>query len=310
MKFLAKKETRENLSVFLKGFLMGCADIVPGVSGGTIALITGIYQRLIDGIRTFFDFFIWLFSRKGISSLLKLNKNKIMKEFRKIDFIFFSLLLAGIFLAIFLASNIIKHLIVNQPIATYSFFSGLILGSAAMLFISIQKKLRKIKLLPTAILLFGAGISFIIAGISSGISESSRLMTFFSGFVGISAMILPGISGAFILMLLGQYEYIIDVIRTLNIPEIAIFSVGALTGLLILSRFLSYLLHKYENMTKSFLVGLMLGSLRYQTTIIREQGQIETNLFSVGLFLLIGISLVFGLFKISQKKSLSQERTQ
>ena len=241
---------KETLILFLKGLFMGIADIIPGVSGGTIALITGIYIRLVHAISGI--------NLRFISRLARGDFEGAKKSIGDIDFQLFIPLLAGIGLAIFLMSNLLDYLLQNFEASTYAFFFGLILASAVLLY-------RKIGGLSVKIMIFSiAGFlaGFFLAGLATQQIGHSLPVIFLSGMIAICAMILPGISGAFMLLFLGLYDYMIDVLKNLQFLEIFIFIFGALIGILAFSRVLNYILRKYESITISFLIGLMLGALR------------------------------------------------
>jgi len=241
---------KETLIIFLKGLFMGIADIIPGVSGGTIALITGIYMRLVHAISGI--------NLRFISRLVKGDFEGAKKSIGDIDFQLFIPLLTGIGLAIFLMSNLLDYLLQNFEASTYAFFFGLILASAVLLY-------KKIKGLSVKIMIFSiAGFlaGFFLAGLATLQIGHSLPVIFLSGMIAICAMILPGISGAFILLFLGMYDYMISVLKNLQFLEIFVFILGALIGILAFSRVLNYILRKYESITIYFLIGLMLGALR------------------------------------------------
>jgi len=241
---------KETLIIFIKGLFMGIADIIPGVSGGTIALITGIYIRLVHAISGI--------NLRFISRLVKGDFEGAKKKIGDIDFQLFIPLLTGIGLAIFLMSNLLDYLLQNFEASTYAFFFGLILASAVLLYKQIKGFSVKIMIFSIAGFLAG----FFLSGLATLQIGHSLPVIFLSGMIAICAMILPGISGAFMLLFLGMYDYMIDVLKNLQFLEIFIFIFGALIGILAFSRVLNYILRKYESITISFLIGLMLGALR------------------------------------------------
>ena len=241
---------KETLIIFIKGLFMGIADIIPGVSGGTIALITGIYIRLVHAISGI--------NLRFISRLVKGDFEGAKKSIGDIDFQLFIPLLTGIGLAVFLMSNLLDYLLQNFEASTYAFFFGLILASAVLLYKQIKGLSVKIMIFSIAGFLAG----FFLAGLATLQIGHSLPVIFLSGMIAICAMILPGISGAFMLLFLGMYDYMIDVLKNLQFLEIFIFILGALIGILAFSRVLNYILRKYESITISFLIGLMLGALR------------------------------------------------
>ncbi|WP_421849745.1 DUF368 domain-containing protein [Marinomonas sp.] len=234
------------LKVYLSGLLMGAADVIPGVSGGTIAFILGVYDRLIRSL-----------SGVNKDSVIMLFKGDIKALWRHFDGAFLLSLGAGIVTSIFLLAGLITHLLAEYPSYLWSFFFGLILASAYFLINQI------------------AGFSFrhfvgLLIGVAAGASLSllvptqlntSYTMVFFSGMIAICAMILPGISGSFLLLMLGMYGFILSAVKSLDLAVIVVFAAGALIGLLSFSKVLHYLLNHARSMTLSFLTGVMLGAL-------------------------------------------------
>ncbi len=260
-------ESRETLMIFLKGMFMGIADIIPGVSGGTIALITGIYDRLIHAISDI--------DLKFIPYLLEGEFGAAKKNILRIDFKLFIPLLSGIGLAFLIMSNIIHFLLHNVTAPTYAFFFGLILTSAVFVYRDVcgaslrnsmkAEAFRHVdKISSKNLLFFIIGFLFAFLFVGSGALQigHSIPIIFLSGMVAICAMILPGISGAFMLLFLNQYEYMLSALRSLQFMEIFTFCFGALISILLFSRFLGYILERYRSFTMFFLIGLMLGALR------------------------------------------------
>lgn len=294
-----KKKIIEHMLMFLRGLAMGAADIVPGVSGGTIALITGIYTRFIDAIRQAFG----IVSRKNISAAARGRFRSIIKQVKSLDYGLILPLILGIGTAVLTMSNIIHHLMEEQTLWTYSFFFGLILGSAYFLY----RQLGRIDLKISLMAMIGATASFIIVGGEPTAVTPNLFFIFFAGSIAISAMVLPGISGSFILVLLGLYELIITSIKELDIIVIAVFSTGVFTGLLFFSRALSYLLHKKRELTMGFLIGLMLGSLRLQFNIVMEHASSQSLLGALA-FLILGCVIVIILEAKGRKKDGAQAK--
>ena len=232
--------------IIFRGCLMGAADLVPGVSGGTIALVSGIYYRLIEAIRCC-DFVAVRFIFLG--------------EFRKfwshIDGEFLLLLVAGIFLSIFSLAGLIEILLSDYPLIVWSAFFGLILASAVLLAYKVGKF--------TPFRIFLVTIGLIVSGAISlmpGVAlDGGAEIIFFSGFIAIIAMILPGISGSFILVLLGMYPSLLRAISSLDLFFLSLFFTGAVTGLILFSRILSALLKRANEATMSLLSGFLIGSL-------------------------------------------------
>ncbi|WP_295620089.1 DUF368 domain-containing protein [uncultured Methanobrevibacter sp.] len=230
---------------------MGSADIVPGVSGGTIALITGRYERLINAISRIKFGFIKPLLKGDFSEF----KAKLIEE---IDFELFIPLILGIGIAFITLAKVISYLLETQTAYTFSFFLGLILASAYILY----TRLGGLKLKLIIITVIGVILSYIFVGLNPIAANHSLIVLFFSGLIAICAMILPGISGSFLLLLLGQYQYMLNSLNTLNFVEIIVFCAGALIGILGFSKLLNYLLENYESATMAFLIGIMLGTLR------------------------------------------------
>jgi putative membrane protein len=247
-----------SILIFIKGLLMGAANIIPGVSGATIALITGVYERLIKALISIKPGFVLDFARGDFK--------KGWEQLKAIDFGLLIPLGFGISLAVFSMSSLINFMLDKHQAISYAFFFGLILASAVVLY----KKVHpfSIKEIPFSIL--GAGVSFVVI-LSPGLQLGHSLtMTFFSGMIAIIAMILPGISGSFILMLIGQYEFMTNAIQALDLPIMGVFIAGAVLGLLGFSRVLNYILDRWENYTMYLLIGLMVGALLYPVQMIAE----------------------------------------
>ena len=281
---------KEPLVIFLKGLFMGTADIIPGVSGGTIALITGIYERLVHAISSI--------DLRFISRFIKRDFDGAKKNIRNIDFQLFIPLLIGIALAIILMSRVMDYFLQNFEAPTYAFFFGLILASAVLLYPKIEGLSLKILLFSAAGFLFG----FFFAGLDplqTGDSLSIPLpIVFLSGMIAICAMILPGISGAFILLFLGMYDYMIDVLKNLQFLEIFVFIFGALIGILAFSRVLNYILRKYKSYTLAFLIGLMLGALRLLYENIESS---IDSIWPVVISGLLGFFIILVLMELSKR---------
>jgi len=225
---------------------MGGADVVPGVSGGTIAFITGIYEELLNSIKSF--------DKKAIQLLVK---RKFGELWQHINGTFLITLLSGILFSILSLAKLIHYLLNNQPIQLWSFFFGLIIISA--LLVSREIKQWKIQVIISGIL--GILIAYFITGATPSTTPDNYLFIFISGAIAICAMILPGISGSFILLIMGKYEFIIESVKDLNILVIVIFGIGCVVGLLSFSRLVSWLLSKYHDLTVALLAGFMIGSL-------------------------------------------------
>ncbi len=239
------KSKKEYFVIALKGIAMGAADIVPGVSGGTIALIAGIYEEFIDALKSF-------------SSALGVLKNKgLAATWKHINGSFLLALFSGIALSLITLVQFIKYALKEHPIMLWAFFFGLVLASCYF----VGKRVTKWNWSSIFALGLGAILIYLLTSIGPAETSSASWFIFLSGMVAICAMILPGISGAFILVLLGKYAFVIEALGEFNIKVIITFGLGAITGLLSFSHFLSFMLRKYHNFTIALLTGFMIGSL-------------------------------------------------
>ncbi len=241
---------KDTLIRFINGLIMGLANIIPGVSGGTMALLMGIYEKLIHAINSI--------PIKELPSLIKGNGKKFTTEMKKVDYAFLLPLIAGVAAATLVLARFIEMFLNDFPAMTFSFFFGLILASAGTLYNRIDKIDWKI-FLSGALGFFSA---FFIAGLSPLKANHSPIVIFFSGAISIVSMILPGISGSFILVFLQQYEYLINALNNLDLLTIMIFMSGAVIGLFSFAKGVEILFKKHKAMTLVFLFGLILGALR------------------------------------------------
>lgn len=225
---------------------MGAADIVPGVSGGSIALITGIYQRLLDSINSF--------NGANLSLLLKLE----FKQFYKaVNGTFLLSLLLGILTSVFTMSKVLTYLMDEHPIPLWSFFCGLILVSAFI----ILKEIKRWHLGVVLSVILGIIIAWWVTSLPPTTSPDVIWFTFVAGAIAICAMILPGISGSFILLILGKYETILQAVSDKDFLTLGVFASGCIVGILSFSRLISFLLRKFYSTTIGLLSGFMLGSI-------------------------------------------------
>jgi putative membrane protein len=262
------KTVKEAFLLYFKGVCMGGADIIPGVSGGTIALIMGIYHDLLKAIQSFNANFIKFALSFQFSRALEILHIRFLLS-----------LFAGIATSLITLAHVINILLKEYPVYTWSLFLGLIGASILLL----GKKVENILGTGGLGFLIGSICGYMIVGMIPVQTPETAWFIFFAGVIAICAMILPGISGAFLLLILGKYEYVTSALKNPFLPSnlfiIVVFGAGAFIGLLGFSRVLSYLLEKYHNITLAILTGLMLGSLRkvwpwketLETTIIREK---------------------------------------
>ena len=235
------------IKIVLKGFCMGTANVIPGISGGTIAFILGIYEKLIRTIKAF----DWKF----IKSICRLN---FKEAFSEIDVAFLSALFLGIVIAILTLSKVISQLLSSKPILIYSFFFGLILASIPIM-ARIIKEWTATKI---ATVLVTAVAAYFFVGMVPFTTPEAAWFIFLSGALAISTMILPGISGAFVLVLLGKYQFILDAINQWDLFVLGVFSLGMVVGIVGFVRVLSWLFNKYHDLTVTILTGIVVGSLR------------------------------------------------
>jgi len=251
------KSFKGQFVTFLKGLSMGLADIIPGISGGTVALIEGIYERLISAIKSINLKFIFYTFKTPVD---RENWKKAKKHFLDIDFKFLIPLGVGMITAFLSAARGINFLINEFTVQIYSFFFVLILLSAGIIYRRVQE--INFKTFIPGILGFLFAIIFL--GLEGGNVPHNLPIIFVTGFLAISTMILPGISGSFVVLFLGQYEYMLNALSSMSsyAPEIATFVIGGIVSLLSFSRVLNHLLKNYYSHTIFFLAGLMVGGLR------------------------------------------------
>ena len=241
------RSIKDYLVIGLKGMAMGAADVVPGVSGGTIAFISGIYEELLTSI-----------SNINLSLFKTLKSDGIKATWKQANGAFLLSLLVGIFISIVSLAKILKWLLENEPILLWSFFFGLILASV----LYIGKQIAKWNFITFFVMVLGAAMAFYITTLNPLVNEnSSSLFLFLAGAIAICAMILPGISGAFILVLLGAYKPVLAAVNDRNFTIIAIIGAGAVVGLLTFSRVLKWLFSNFKNYTLAVLTGFIIGSL-------------------------------------------------
>ncbi|MCQ4312051.1 DUF368 domain-containing protein [Pseudomonas stutzeri] len=236
---------KNTLLLYAKGIAMGAADVVPGVSGGTIAFITGIYDELLRSIGAVPGAAVLLFRGRIRDAWQAANAN------------FLLILLGGIFTSVLSLAKLITYLLDAHPIPVWSFFFGLILVSVHL----VGKEIQRWDCSRIVGLILGIAFAYVITVAAPVQWSDSGLSLFFAGAIAICAMILPGISGSFILVLLGLYPVVLGAVKNLDIAVLAIFAAGCLVGILSFARVLSWMLERWRDLTLAFLTGLMLGSL-------------------------------------------------
>lgn len=295
----------------LKGIGMGAADVVPGVSGGTIAFIVGIYEELIDSIKSI-----------NLTSLKMLCSLKFSRFWKAVNGNFLLAILFGIGLSVFSLAKLITYLLVQEPVLVWSFFFGLVLAS--IWFVSREVAQWNAK----TVIAFAAGAvaAYAITITTPAETSNDLWFIFLCGAIAICAMILPGISGSFILVLLGKYFFIMDAVKSLRISVLLVFAGGSVIGISLFSRALSYALHRFHDITIAILSGFMLGSLNkvwpwketIETYIDRHgvaKPLIETNILpdrqlweAVGLAF-AGFAIVYLLERLSLKNKKEKTET-
>lgn len=274
----------------LKGFGMGTANVIPGVSGGTIAIITGIYADIVNSLDALSSPATWE----------SLSKGEFKSFWDKIKGNFLLALGLGIVVSIFSLAKLMTIIMVNYPILTWAFFFGLILASAYLIFRKVEKWTG------TDVMLVAAGtvIAAVICTLSPTETPDTPLMFFLSGAIAICTMILPGISGSFVLLFLGKYDNIMSAISNLDIPVLAWFALGCVIGIIAFAKLLHFLLQKWEKPTMLFLLGFVLGSLIKVWPWNNMDLIHDGNLHVPGAIICCagGIMLVMGIYKISRIK--------
>lgn len=232
--------------VTLKGMAMGAADVVPGVSGGTIAFISGIYEELISSINNIKPSLIKVWKTEGFSAFWKsLNGNFLLALF------------LGILFSVFSLAKFLSWLLENEPILLWSFFFGLVLASILL----VGKEIKTWNLGAVLLFVVGTATAYFITTLPPNENVDSIPYLFLSGALAVCAMILPGISGAFILVLLGSYKTILDAVHERDVLMVGTVIIGAIFGLLSFARLLKWMFSNYRNATLALLTGFILGSL-------------------------------------------------
>jgi putative membrane protein len=227
---------------------MGSADVVPGVSGGTMAFITGIYEELISSIRAIGRPEFW----RPVAQL------RLGQALRAMNFPFLLAVGSGIALAIITLARGLEWLLIHQPVLLWSFFFGLVLGSV----LTVSRRIQQWRLSLWAALVTGAIVAYVLVGLVPLSTPDTWWFLFLSGALAICAMILPGISGAFILVLLGKYQFVLSAVNQRDLVTLALVAAGAIVGIVSFAQLLGWLFRRYHDMTVALLIGLMVGSLR------------------------------------------------
>ncbi|BDW93233.1 DUF368 domain-containing protein [Muricauda ruestringensis] len=273
--------------ITLKGMAMGAADVVPGVSGGTIAFISGIYEELITSINNINLSLVPLFRKDGAKAVWnKINGN------------FLASLFLGIFISVLSLAKFLSWLLENEPILLWSFFFGLVVASIFM----VAKEITKWNLGSILVFIAGSILAYFITELPVNDNVDSLPFLFLSGALAICAMILPGISGAFILVLLGSYKTILDAVHERDIKIILTVGAGAIFGLLSFARLLKWMFNHYKNITLALLTGFILGSLN---KIWPWKKVLETKTFGEKIIVVDDVNVLPGTFEGDNKLMLA-----
>lgn len=237
----------KNAAVALKGFAMGAANVIPGVSGGTIALLTGIFNELIEALNAILS----------VSSWKLLFQGKVKEFWEHIHGTFLLWLGVGVIVSVFSLAKLMEYVLAYHPIQTWAFFFGLIVVSGIYMLYDIKGW----KITDGFWLVFGVILGAVICLLSPTQTTDAKWFIMVCGAIAICTMILPGISGSFILVLLGKYEYVMGAISELNWPVLIMFGIGCVLGIAAFSKFLHWLIAHYERPTLITLIGFTLGSL-------------------------------------------------
>tara|TARA_R110002051_G_scaffold8755_1_gene35991 strand:+ start:93602 stop:94516 length:915 start_codon:yes stop_codon:yes gene_type:complete len=243
---MENRTSKDYIFIALKGMAMGIAELVPGVSGGTIAFVTGIYEEFISSI-----------NNVNLGTLKVLKQEGFKMFWEKLNGNFLLALVIGMMISIFSLSKVIAWLLDDHPIITWSFFFGLVLASV----IFVAKSITKWNFLAVLLFIIGTASAFYITTLPPSTSSGSLPFIFLSGAIAICAMVLPGISGSFILVLLGSYKTVLEAVNAKDFGVIVTFAFGAAFGILSFARVLKWMFTNYKNATLAVLTGFILGSL-------------------------------------------------
>ena len=284
----------QNLIVALKGFFMGAANVVPGVSGGTIALITGIYKDIIEALNSLMEKSTW-------QSLFKGN----LKEFWKnIHGTFLLWLAIGVVLSVFTLAKLMTYVLANYPVQTWACFFGLIVASAILMFMDIKGwGIREI-----LFTLGGIALGLVVCTLSPTQTPDNWFFIFLCGAIAVCTMILPGISGSFILVIMGKYDFIMQAVADLDWGVLIVFALGCVVGILAFSKFLHWLLARFEKQTMLVLLGFVLGSLVKVWPWANDSVKAlpDPQYGAAALWCLLGVALVLGIEWLATRSAARQ----
>ena len=280
----------KDIVVAVKGFFMGAANVVPGVSGGTIALLTGIYSRIINAIDALMRISNWKLLLKGD-----------LKAFWKaVEGRFLLALGIGVVASIFTLAKLMEYVLANHPVQTWAFFFGLILASVYYML----RDIKNLKWLDAVQVFAGLVLGLVVCTLTPTKTPDTMWFIFICGAIAVCTMILPGISGSFILVILGKYDYIMRAVSALDLPTLFVFALGCVVGILAFAKFLHWLLARYERSTMLVLIGFVLGSLvkvwPWHDLSAIPDGQL--HIASALIWCFIGLALIVAVELLSRKQ--------
>lgn len=237
----------KDIIVALKGFGMGAANVIPGVSGGTIALLTGIFGRIIGSLNALMEITTWKLLLRG----------DFRGFWQRIDGRFLAALAAGVLLSVFSLARLMEYVLLHHPVQTWGFFFGMIAASAVVMLTEIKGW----RMSDAGWAVLGLVLGLAVCTLSPTRTPDELWFVFLCGVLAVCTMILPGVSGSFILLILGKYDYIMNAIGSFNGPVLIVFAAGCAVGILAFSKFLHWLLARCERQTLLVLVGFVIGSL-------------------------------------------------
>ncbi|MDX3773955.1 DUF368 domain-containing protein [Chromatiaceae bacterium AAb-1] len=285
------------LQVMIKGLAMGAADVVPGISGGTLAFILGIYERLLAAVSSF-----------NMVAVRLLLKGQFRQLWKHVDGAFLGSLFGGVLLSIFMLANLVSWLLINRPVPLWAFFNGLMIAALPMLFRSVKWNTYR-----GGLFLLGIAFAVFIGMLTPTTFQPEPYMFFFAGAIAICAMILPGTSGSFMLVIMGMYAPVLLAVTEFQLGVLFLFVAGCVVGLLSFARFLRWLLRYYHDNSLSFLIGIVAGSFykiwpwqhqhqvylpsQYSKLVAPAEIGLVVLTFSAGILLMIGLLNLEKLFK-------------
>ncbi|MDH5716007.1 MAG: DUF368 domain-containing protein [Spirochaetia bacterium] len=291
------KTTKSKFILAAKGAAMGIADIIPGVSGGTIALISGIYEHLISAIARIDIKHVKNMIQLMIFFYHKEKREKNIENIKSIPWNFFLSLLPGVAVGIIVMAGFIKILLKDYTFETYSFFFGLIFFSLTIPYKKMHHHFKEFIILA----IFAVLMYYLTDNISPAESSHSIIYIFFCGSIAICAMILPGISGAYILLVLGEYDYILTALKEMEVFILLPFIAGIIVGIFSFVRIIKYFLSRHHSLTMASLTGIMAGSLNklWPFEYLSANESFNDNWYIALFYIILGILVLYGLEKIS-----------